>query len=827
MSALRASNWGGYQPLTLFVCCFLVGMVIAEFWKLPSALYGGCVLLLLAFWWTGRLGFKVQGVGQTLIAWLEDQRFRTFLLVCAAVMAGSLIRSAVIDGLDVEPEQLTGSEQSRPIVLRGTVLDQPERVTGARQAWNSKTTWKYRIRVEQLRQADKWGVCDARLEVTQSSESVTLLPGDRCQWMGTLRTVSNPRNPGSSDGRNDLQRREIEGRLWVSQREGVEKFGISWAFPYRGFAQWRRHADQRLRACLDNETHSIARAITLGLRDEMLPETTALYREAGIAHLLAISGFHVGILCFVVMIPMSHLGLDRWTSLWTVMLILFVFLGVSGMRPSVQRATLGIGVAMVFRLRYLTPISRLSFVGLLLVLCDPAVHLDLGAQLSFLGVYLLQRAASFLSDGDCRWLVQRTRAQWGWSWSQFHQVLSHYLTLHWITLGVVLGTLPLVAFHFESYATAGIVVTPLVVLPSACLLVGSMLLALPLVGEMLAPGLAPVVEISDAWVTSIAHWGCRWFPCHSAPGPSAGVLCVGYIGLLLVDRISYSREKRGFWFAWLILFNLMVGLEPYVTSGAKWAVADVSQGRITVMDVSHGTAVLIENGRGEAWMYDAGSVGGGHFASRVVLNWLSHRRINVIERLFLSHPDRDHFNGCSALVSRNMVREVVVPEVFRHSKDESWNRLLHQCQQAGIPIVYCSQGDRWHDGFNLDCHVLHPDAVSIHGTDNDKSLVLRVTLAGRKLLLTGDVEGHVSRALADEAGHCDWLLAPHHGGEQSEAERWMKRTQPRWFCVSSKQSKPMAELQKGRVQCWNTAEHGAISFHFRGEQAIVTTWLKP
>ena len=176
------------------------------------------------------------------------------------------------------------------------------------------------------------------------------------------------------------------------------------------------------------------------------------------------------------------------------------------------------------------------------------------------------------------------------------------------------------AFHFESYATAGIMVNPLVVIPSACLLVGSMLLALPLVGEMLAPGLAPVVEISDAWVTSIAHWGCRWFPCHSALGPSAGVLCVGYIGLLLVDRVSYTQEKRGLWFSWLIFFNLMVGLEPYVTSGAKWAVADVSQGRITVMDVSHGTAVLIENGRGEAWMYDAGSVGGGHFASRVVLN---------------------------------------------------------------------------------------------------------------------------------------------------------------------------------------------------------------
>ena len=148
----------------------------------------------------------------------------------------------------------------------------------------------------------------------------------------------------------------------------------------------------------------------------------------------------------------------------------------------------------------------------MLVFCDTTVHLDLGAQLSFLGVYLLQRSASFSSDTDCRWLVQRTRGQWRWAWSQIHQALSHYLTLHWMTLVVVLGTLPLVAFHFESYATAGIMVNPLVVIPSACLLVGSMLLALPLVGEMLAPGLAPVVEISDAWVTSIAHWGCRWFP---------------------------------------------------------------------------------------------------------------------------------------------------------------------------------------------------------------------------------------------------------------------------------------------------------------------------
>ena len=826
MSALRASNWGGYQPLSLFLCFFLVGMVVAELGKLPPAFYGGCVLVLLAFWWTGHLSFRGLGFAQTLIDGLQDHRFRTFLLVCAAVMAGGLIRSAANDRLEVEQERLTGSGPSRPVVLRGTVLEQPERVTVSRQVWNSNTTWKYRIRVERLRQADKWSVCDARLEVTQSSESLTLLPGDRCQWMGTLRTLPNPRNPGNSVDRDNLKRR-VDGRLWVNRREGVEKLGSRWAFPYRGFAQWRQNADQRLRTCLDKETHAIARAITLGLRDQMLPETTALYREAGIAHLLAISGFHVGILCFVVMVPISHLGLDRWTSLWTVMLILVVFLGVSGMRPSVQRATLGIGVAMVFRLRYLTPIGRLSFVGLLLVFCDPMVHLDLGAQLSFLGVYLLQRAASLSSENDCRWLVQRTRRQWGWAWSQLHQVLSHYLTLHWMTLVVVLGTLPLVAFHFESYATAGIMVNPLVVLPSSCLLVGSMLLALPYVGEMLAPGLVPVVETSNAWVTSIAQWGCQWFPCHSALGPSAGVLCVGYIGLLLVDRLSYTQEKRGFWFAWLIFFNIMVGLEPYATSGVKRALAHVSQGRITVMDVSHGTAVLIENGRGEAWMYDAGSVGGGRFASRVVLNWLSHRRIHVLDRLFLSHPDRDHFNGCSALLSRNMVREVVVPEVFRNSKDESWNRLLHQCKRSGVPIIYCSRGDRWHDGFNLDCQVLHPDAGTIHGTDNDKSLVLRVTLAGRKLLLTGDVEKHVSRALADEAGHCDWLLAPHHGGEQSEAEHWVKRTQPRWFCVSSKQSKPMSEQQLGRVQCLNTAEHGAISFHFRGEQAIVTTWLEP
>ena len=290
--------------------------------------------------------------------------------------------------------------------------------------------------------------------------------------------------------------------------------------------------------------------------------------------------------------------------------------------------------------------------------------------------------------------------------------------------------------------------------------------------------------------------------------------------------------RRWPWWLGLLLLNFLALSEPEWARAIRWCQGDVSKGRVTVMDVAHGTAVMMENGRGEVWMYDAGSASGSGFSSRVVLQWLRHRRIPEISRWFLSHPDRDHFNGCAELIGRVPVKEVVVPEVFRHAEDDAWQRLLQRCRSNEIPVVYCRQGDAWDDGFNLNCRVLHPGDSGRHATDNHQSLVLEVELAGRKLLLTGDVEGPVSRRLAAEAGQCDVLLVPHHGGASSDVEAWISQTEPEWVFVSSNRpALSWAEPVLGgevlrRTQFRNTACGGAITMEWDSGRAKVSSWLE-
>lgn len=729
--------------------------------------------------------------------------------------------------------------KSRPLVLTGTVLDVPERIGRAPQPWMSESIWRYRIRVEQVRKRERWVPCLVTLEVREAGEFNHRLPGDECRWTGQLELTRPARNPGMERGGGGNPRRPVAGWLVVPANHPPVVLGWGTAFPDRGFAGWRRAADQRLKRVLSGESYAMARALTLGLRDELSPGVITLFQEAGIAHLLAISGFHVGILIVVFITPAVHLGVNRRAAFWALLLVLLIYLGVSGMRPSVLRAILCVVLSLGLRLRQRRPSASgvLFCAAALLLVGDARLSRDLGAQLSFLGVYLLTHTSGPQTGEPFRWIIQRTCRQWSFGWRFMYQGGTRVVRGLEATLLVVLGMQPLVAYHFQCVAAAGLIVNPLAVVPSSVLLVASLALTLPFFGPLVAVLLVPLVELSYAALVTVAEAGRGAIPSRFTIGPSAALLCIGYPALLMADRIAFRIGRRWPWWVGLMLLNGVALSEPEWARGVRWCQGDPSHGRVTVMDVGHGTAVMIENGRGEVWMYDAGSASGASFSSRVVLQWLRYRRVPEISRWFLSHPDRDHFNGCAELIGRVPVQEVVVPEAFRDVDDEAWQRLLQRCRRNKIPVVYCRRGDAWDDGFNLKCRVLHPGDAVRHSTDNNQSLVLEVELAGRKILLTGDVEGPVSRRLAAEAGHCDVLLVPHHGGVSSDVEAWISQTQPEWVFVSSNRPELSwaepdlgGEVQgraqfRNRTQFRNTACNGAITIQWDSGGAEVSSWL--
>jgi len=168
----------------------------------------------------------------------------------------------------------------------------------------------------------------------------------------------------------------------------------------------------------------------------------------------------------------------------------------------------------------------------------------------------------------------------------------------------------------------------------------------------------------------------------------------------------------------------------------------------------------------------------------------------VHDTLVLSHADSDHFNAVPELLERFAVGEIVVPRPFLESESWAVGELLRMARAAGVPVRVAVAGD----SFAIDPHcrvrVLHPKGEAADTTagvgprggataDNETSLVVSVESAGRRLLLTGDLEGQsLTRFIESDPDSCDVLVAPHHGSRTSLPPHIARATAADWVIVS-------------------------------------------
>jgi competence protein ComEC len=152
--------------------------------------------------------------------------------------------------------------------------------------------------------------------------------------------------------------------------------------------------------------------------------------------------------------------------------------------------------------------------------------------------------------------------------------------------------------------------------------------------------------------------------------------------------------------------------------------------------------------------------------------------------------------------------------------------------QAGVPLETLSAGNALVSG-PCTAHVLHPPASGINGSgidgsDNARSLVLSVEHAGRRVLLTGDLEPPgVQRLFAEQPLDCDVLLAPHHGSHRSQPERMIVWSTPEWAVISTAHSaaySPTAYEPLLGPRALNTADAGAVRISLSADRVDVRAW---
>ncbi|MGI9626441.1 MAG: DNA internalization-related competence protein ComEC/Rec2 [Longimicrobiales bacterium] len=572
----------------------------------------------------------------------------------------------------------------------------------------------------------------------------------RGRWLGSLRSGA-ARGPGVVSG--------------ASFRPDPQVGGVPWGVGARA-----RLTEPVLDA-LDlrfGARAGTAAALTVAESGGVSPELREAFVRAGAAHMLSISGFHVGVVAGLVAAIALALGAPPKRRALMVALCVWLYVLAIGAPTSAARAA-WMTTALLFGTLRGTPTQALGSLGatmLFLAVMTPGAVARPGYQLTIAGTAGIMVLGGWIrrhwpSASRLAWLKAPVSA----------------------TVGATAFTAPVLAFHFGQVSlvalASSLVLTPLVATAIPGVLV---VLALDLSG---LPG-AGMLAYSVDGVLIALEWGVRLFA--QLPGASVSVTGFETVLFLLGGAIPWTLWVSP-WKIKPLLRVWTVACTAFATVFVGKSVRDLAQRNeveVVAIDVGQGDAIAIRSPRGRWVLVDAGprtrSFDAG--ASRVV-PFLVERDVPRLEAVLLTHPDEDHAGGMASVLAAVPTKAVLGPG--RTAGQSGQARALALARDAGIPWRRVVAGDRWElDG--MDFRILHPVGSGDEGAPNDWSVVLLVSWGEFDVLLTGDadvaIERGVLNALPDEINEIEVLKVGHHGSRTSTSRELLDRARPTVAMIS-------------------------------------------
>ena len=595
--------------------------------------------------------------------------------------------------------------------------------------------------------------------------------------------------------------REGQGRPWFLARTvtPTELGDTPWRWR---IVRWRDGLVGRLHR-IYGERAPLMAALTLARREGLDPELRESFARVGIAHLLAISGFHVGVVAGVLLSGLLIVGVDSRRAALGAAAGAWAYVGFIGFPDAGCRAALILTAAALSRGRG-RPAAKWGALGaalLLLLALDPVRLASPGFQLSFAGAAGLVAWSGPLARG-------------------IHRLGGRYcprgLAMAVATgLAATIATLPVVAWHFERVSLVGIpvtiVATPLVALGLIGSL-GSLILDFvsPGTAEFVAGGVSSVVAALE-WLASGAG-ALPWASAWTTRGTVAGGV-VGVTAACLLARQPHVRRGA----------RRMLTVVFVVAGVLVWPLLLALQGRgsveILMMDVGQGDAIALRSPRGRWLLVDTGPAPrDADPASHPVVRTLKARGVRRIEALVLTHPDLDHIGGAGAVLDAFDVGVVYDPGL--PAGKQAFVDVLDMADSREVPWKAARAGDRIEvDG--LSVRVLYPlSGLEPGGESNASSVVLHVVLGDFDALLTGDAYKDVDRLLAPGlTGVVEVLKVGHHGSDTSTDPLLLATARPEVALVSvgryNRYGHPAREvlrrLEDSGARVHRTDQEGTIS----------------
>ena len=640
--------------------------------------------------------------------------------------------------------------------------------------------------------------------------------GEKWQLNVRLKPPSSLRNPGGFDAVAWNLVKGVHARGYVRQAEMATRLDNDGHVSLSAIRQQAATRLQRLSS--DDRYLGLLQALTVGVKSAISDTQWDLLRDTGTAHLMAISGLHVGLMAgwamflgkiladvFVRLVSrllrrrsVSATAVDtRPFALAASLICATLYAALAGFELPTQRAVLMLSVWLIasLRFRFLPPLAGWCLALVVVLSMTPLNLLSAGFWLSFGTVailfYLHSGHQQKPKDADTsRW---RAALATGQSLGRSH-----------VLLGVVL--LPVSAWFFQSGSLiaplANVIAVPWVAMVSVPM--GLLTLLLSAFSDTAAYPFLLIAEGSLHLLVIFLNWlheSMLSAVVLTLPGPLSLILVLVGLVVMLAPRGPGLRLLAVPLFLPAVMYNTGVRGEDGF--------------EVHVLDVGQGLAALVYAGP-ETLLFDTG----GKVSSRlsmfeaVVVPYLHASGRRRIDTVVISHGDEDHAFG--------------VKDVVRHFPDAN----VYASQPGDLPLVQaatpCVAGTQWSTG-NVQFAFLHP-AESDGGGKNNRSCVLMIYSGKSRVLLTGDIEAAAEHSLLERLGSIDsfpitMMSAPHHGSSTSSSQAFVDTFRPQYVVFPAGQRNrygfPQSNVQLRYKQAGSealiTGREGALSFVFDNE----------